>query len=270
MKAPACAACKHQRRKCTEDCFLAPFFPPEKANDFDAVHKLFGVRNIVSHLQKLTPAQRPDAITSMVYEANARVIYPVTGCAGIVSMLQQRLGTVYAQVLAARNELACHRALEEQQLRQQNMVDNAGLVDFFQSNNNANLLFQPPNQEFNFLPQNLENPQQLQESSFAQETTLFGRDRQGTSLTSSLPVQRPLQMNQETGFLQGSYPPVGGSMNNLSIGASKNVFGGSDVRPNRGKLVVNPQWGKSPPSSSKAYWNQQQFGVSGDDFDDLD
>ncbi|CAL1406364.1 unnamed protein product [Linum trigynum] len=38
----ACAACKYQRRKCTSECQLAPYFPSNKSEMFRNAHKLFG------------------------------------------------------------------------------------------------------------------------------------------------------------------------------------------------------------------------------------
>ncbi|KAJ6745746.1 LOB DOMAIN-CONTAINING PROTEIN 22 [Salix koriyanagi] len=344
MRRPSCAACKNQRRKCDDHCFIAPYFPAEKSRDFEAVHKHFGLHNVISILRSLPLQQRSDAVISLVYEANARVRDPVGGCTRIISALRQRINTLKAQLNFVKNQNAYYRTMKQQQLRQQNMVHNAGFVDFLRENNfpssnqdfnllhenlenhqqlqnpssaqnqiayhhtlkqqqlgrqnmfhnagsvnflqehnNANLLPSPsqdftflndnlenpqqlqesssaqnqishyralklqqlgqqnmvhqsgfvdffqehnnanlpqsPNQDFTFLNENLESPQQLQESSFAQESQLFGGDPLANS-------QGPSQQHQETGFGQGSYQSHGDSMTSLSIGSSKNVFGG--------------------------------------------
>ncbi|KAF8411009.1 hypothetical protein HHK36_003548 [Tetracentron sinense] len=79
----ACAACKHQRKKCRETCVLAPFFPPSKIQDFQAVQKVFGVRNVQRMLNKLeTRDQQQKAVESLVWEARCRTIDPVNGCFG--------------------------------------------------------------------------------------------------------------------------------------------------------------------------------------------
>ncbi|KAK1550779.1 hypothetical protein Q3G72_024789 [Acer saccharum] len=41
-----CAVCRHQRRRCDQNCETAPYLPASTYNDFDNAHKLFGVRNI--------------------------------------------------------------------------------------------------------------------------------------------------------------------------------------------------------------------------------
>ncbi|KAG6770523.1 hypothetical protein POTOM_026208 [Populus tomentosa] len=172
MKRPACAACKNQRRKCDEDCFVAPYFPAEKTRDFEAVHKLFGLHNIVNLLQNLPLEKRSDAVISMVYEANARVRDPVTGCTRILSELMQRLNALKAELNLVQNKNAFYRTLKHQQPGQQNMVHNAGFVDFLRENKNVKLL-PSPNQDLNFLHESFENPQQLQESSSAQNQIAY-------------------------------------------------------------------------------------------------
>ncbi|KAL8227767.1 hypothetical protein R6Q57_015351 [Mikania cordata] len=64
---PACASCRHQRKKCTQKCMLAPFFPAEKAQDFQTVHKVFGISNVTKLL---------------IWEANCRLHDPVLGALG--------------------------------------------------------------------------------------------------------------------------------------------------------------------------------------------
>ena len=46
-----CAACKILRRRCTERCVLAPYFPPTEPLKFVIAHKVFGASNIVKALQ---------------------------------------------------------------------------------------------------------------------------------------------------------------------------------------------------------------------------
>ncbi|KAK1311840.1 LOB domain-containing protein 27 [Acorus calamus] len=55
----SCAACKFQRRKCTADCPLAPYFPAENQRDFNHAHRLFGVANVLKITKNLDPIQRP-------------------------------------------------------------------------------------------------------------------------------------------------------------------------------------------------------------------
>ncbi|KAJ6846781.1 LOB domain-containing protein 4 [Iris pallida] len=75
-----CAACKLLRRRCTQDCLFAPYFPADEPLKFANVHKVFGASNVNKLLQELPVQHRSDAVSSMVYEANARVRDPVYGC----------------------------------------------------------------------------------------------------------------------------------------------------------------------------------------------
>ncbi|XP_076929737.1 uncharacterized protein LOC143594278 [Bidens hawaiensis] len=79
---PACASCRHQRKKCTQKCILAPFFPAEKTQEFQAVHRVFGVSNVTKMVKGLTTEDAKKAVDSLVWEANCRVIDPVLGPLG--------------------------------------------------------------------------------------------------------------------------------------------------------------------------------------------
>ncbi|KAL9376471.1 hypothetical protein Peur_030591 [Populus x canadensis] len=198
---------RHQRRRCRPDCPLAPFFPPEKAKDFEAAHKLFGVHNIVNNLKKIIPEQKPESITSMVYEANARVRDAVSGCTGIISRLLQNINAVKVELEFVQAQVACFHTLQ-QQLGDQNVVDNVGFVDFLQENSSANIV-QSLNQDCDFLYENLQNPQQLQESSFAQETKLFDGVHQGISLSIGQPAvktERPPSSSPSSSKAHGKQP----------------------------------------------------------------
>ncbi|KAG0548290.1 hypothetical protein BDA96_01G154300 [Sorghum bicolor] len=48
---------------------------------------------------------RGDAVSSLVYEANARVRDPVYGCVGAISSLQQQVETLQAQLALAQAEM---------------------------------------------------------------------------------------------------------------------------------------------------------------------
>lgn len=50
--------------------------------------------------------QRGDAVSSMVYEANARVRDPVYGCVGAISSLQQQIDVLQTQLALAQAEVA--------------------------------------------------------------------------------------------------------------------------------------------------------------------
>ncbi|KAJ6688062.1 LOB DOMAIN-CONTAINING PROTEIN 27-RELATED [Salix koriyanagi] len=68
----ACASCKYQRRKCSSECPLAPYFPPDQPKMFQNAHKLFGVRKILKILENLESHQQEEAMRSIIYQANIR------------------------------------------------------------------------------------------------------------------------------------------------------------------------------------------------------
>ncbi|XP_044506612.1 LOB domain-containing protein 1-like [Mangifera indica] len=100
-----CAACKILRRRCADKCVLAPYFPPTEPTKFTIAHRVFGASNIIKFLQELPESQRADAVSSMVYEASARIRDPVYGCAGAICQLQKQVNELQAQLAKAQAEL---------------------------------------------------------------------------------------------------------------------------------------------------------------------
>ncbi|MFS7895846.1 putative transcription factor AS2-LOB family [Helianthus anomalus] len=101
-----CAACKFLRRKCTQECVFAPYFPPDQPQKFANVHKVYGASNVAKLLNDLPATQREDAVNSLAYEADARLRDPVYGCVGLISVLQHRLKQVQKDLEHAKRELA--------------------------------------------------------------------------------------------------------------------------------------------------------------------
>ncbi|XP_008808032.1 LOB domain-containing protein 12-like [Phoenix dactylifera] len=102
-----CASCKLLRRRCTKDCFFAPFFPSDDPHRFAIVHRVFGASNVSKMLQELPVHQRADAVRSLVYEADARMRDPVYGCVGAISYLQDKVSQLQMQLAAAQAEILC-------------------------------------------------------------------------------------------------------------------------------------------------------------------
>ncbi|PWZ52150.1 LOB domain-containing protein 12 [Zea mays] len=115
--AAPCAACKLLRRRCAAGCVFAPYFPPGEPHKFASVHKVFGASNVSKLLQEIPAQHRGDAVSSLVYEANARVRDPVYGCAGAVSSLQQRVEALQAQLALAQAEVVRLRMSNDYVLR---------------------------------------------------------------------------------------------------------------------------------------------------------
>ncbi|CAK9877130.1 unnamed protein product [Sphagnum jensenii] len=121
----ACAACKYQRRKCTPDCPLSPYFPADQPKRFANVHKLFGVSNTLRILKHVDPSKREDTVKSIAYEADTREKDPVHGCLGVITLLQHEVSKLKDELAIAREQLYTLRqqqSFESQELQLQNTV----------------------------------------------------------------------------------------------------------------------------------------------------
>ncbi|XP_010688578.2 LOB domain-containing protein 2 [Beta vulgaris subsp. vulgaris] len=97
----ACAACKHQRKRCTDKCILAPFFPAEKVREFQAVHKVFGVSNVQKLVRNLlNDEDRKRATDSLVWEALCRQKDPILGPYGEYRKIYDELKSYQTQAQA--------------------------------------------------------------------------------------------------------------------------------------------------------------------------
>ncbi|KHN20496.1 LOB domain-containing protein 4 [Glycine soja] len=121
-----CAACKLLRRRCAQDCVFAPYFPADEPQKFANVHKVFGASNVNKMLQDLPEHQRGDAVSSMVYEANARVRDPVYGCVGAISSLQQQIDVLQTQLAVAQAEAVHLRVRQTASLYSPTSPTNSG------------------------------------------------------------------------------------------------------------------------------------------------
>lgn len=68
-------------------------------------HLNFGRILLGVDFQELPESQRADAVSSMVYEAGARIRDPVYGCAGAICQLQKQVNELQAQLAKAQAEL---------------------------------------------------------------------------------------------------------------------------------------------------------------------
>ncbi|XP_039039103.1 LOB domain-containing protein 6-like [Hibiscus syriacus] len=106
----ACAVCKYQRRKCTKNCLLAPFFPANRHKDFLNTRKLFGVRNIIKIIENLTFQQRVIAVKTIIYQSNMRVFDPVGGCYKYILDLHKQIYRYQAELNLVNQQLAICKA----------------------------------------------------------------------------------------------------------------------------------------------------------------
>ncbi|XP_019185512.1 PREDICTED: LOB domain-containing protein 27-like isoform X2 [Ipomoea nil] len=102
----ACAACKHQRRKCSSDCALAQYFPATQPKTFQNAHRLFGVSNILKTLKNIDDDdKKADAMKSIIFEANMRHRFPVHGCVEYICYLRHRLSQAEDELRCVRGQL---------------------------------------------------------------------------------------------------------------------------------------------------------------------
>ncbi|KAI3941208.1 hypothetical protein MKX01_029782, partial [Papaver californicum] len=91
--------------KCLLNCMFSPYFPPEEPQKFTNVHKIFGESNITKLLNEISIHQREDVVTSLVYEAEARINDPVYGCIGVISILQNQVRSLREELDVANANL---------------------------------------------------------------------------------------------------------------------------------------------------------------------
>ncbi|KAL1824337.1 hypothetical protein DCAR_0312399 [Daucus carota subsp. sativus] len=161
-----CAACKFLRRKCTQECVFAPYFPPDQPQKFANVHKVFGASNVAKLLNDLNAAQREDAVNSLAYEADARLRDPVYGCVGLISILQHKLKQVQVDLFNAKKELASYIGpsamlpiLQHPGLIQQHPSNPQNVLGY---NNMQPMLGLSMNQPHGAMPLMIRDPQQQQ------------------------------------------------------------------------------------------------------------
>ncbi|GLJ42977.1 hypothetical protein SUGI_0891800 [Cryptomeria japonica] len=105
MAPSACAACRSQRKKGSDECLLAPHFPSDDLQKFAIVQKVYGFSHIVKMLKDVKAEERADVVKSLVYEATARVKDPVYGCTREIHQLQKRIADLESLLVYTQTEL---------------------------------------------------------------------------------------------------------------------------------------------------------------------
>ena len=101
---PACAACKHQRKKCSENCILAPYFPANRSREFHAVHKVFGVSNITKLVKNAKEEDRRRVVDSLIWEACCRQRDPIHGPYGEYTKVYNEYKKVFNELKIFRGQ----------------------------------------------------------------------------------------------------------------------------------------------------------------------
>ncbi|KAI3920871.1 hypothetical protein MKW92_053828 [Papaver armeniacum] len=116
----SCGACKYKNKKCSIQCPLAPYFPPNKMEDFRNVTKVFGAANFIKLIELADPLPYL-AAESMIIEARARMSDPVHGVAGMAETLSQQLDDLTSE-LANINQENRYLLQRERVLSQKNII----------------------------------------------------------------------------------------------------------------------------------------------------
>ncbi|CAI9752678.1 unnamed protein product [Fraxinus pennsylvanica] len=153
---PACAACKYQRRKCSSDCPLAPYFPSNQSKIFQNVHRLFGVSNITKILGNLdTKEQKEDAMKSIIYESDMRERFPVYGCSVIICQLRLQLQHALEELRCVYSQLETYKQQFNKPLGSTSHYSSPPQLDFsIYSNTDVSQTFQPENEMINYAVNN--------------------------------------------------------------------------------------------------------------------
>ncbi|KAL1290217.1 hypothetical protein HN51_058638 [Arachis hypogaea] len=168
-----CASCKLLRRRCAKDCIFAPYFPSDDPQKFAIVHKVFGASNVSKMLQELPIHQRADAVSSLVYEANARVRDPVYGCVGAISYLQNQVSELQMQLAVAQAEILCIQMQHEPSVAAA-IPNPQQIMEFQEQNNNNNELTHHHHHHHQYLNFAASSSNVIHDS--LSRETLFGHD----------------------------------------------------------------------------------------------
>ncbi|GMN53107.1 hypothetical protein TIFTF001_022251 [Ficus carica] len=95
---------KAKKKRCSQACKMAPFFPRSKTNEFRCANRLFGSSNIRTMIGSVKPSEMQTCADSIIIEGRARMLEPVRGCYGLVRLFK-------AEVDAAERELAAIKRL---------------------------------------------------------------------------------------------------------------------------------------------------------------
>lgn len=87
--------------KCSKECVLAPYFPTNKQENYAVVYKVFGVSRVASLINDIHLRHREIAMSTLAWEAQARLVDPVYGCNSILDCLHHELKHLENQLAIA-------------------------------------------------------------------------------------------------------------------------------------------------------------------------
>ncbi|XP_055812629.1 LOB domain-containing protein 24-like isoform X2 [Solanum dulcamara] len=109
-----CAACKYQRKRCDENCPLAPYFPSNKVQEFQKVIRLFRISNIIKMLNSVVDNEkRAKMAETLMCEANIRYENPVHGCVAVERKLKLEIEETKKELDFVQKKIAFYKELRE-------------------------------------------------------------------------------------------------------------------------------------------------------------
>ncbi|KAL5055051.1 hypothetical protein RYX36_035733 [Vicia faba] len=126
----ACSACKHQRKKCSDGCILAPYFPSNKSKEFQAVHKVFGVSNVTKMVTGCEEADRKKVVESLIWEAFCRQKDPTNGSLGVYKRVYNEYRKVFEELRMLKDQNQLLQMQSNQGLISTKPISDSNGMDF--------------------------------------------------------------------------------------------------------------------------------------------
>ncbi|XP_059635939.1 LOB domain-containing protein 22-like [Cornus florida] len=143
----ACAACKHQRKRCDINCPLAPYFPASKHEEFQNVHRLFGVNNMLRILDSVPDDLKDTTAATLIFEAQMRRDYPVKGSGTIEAKIRTMIDDAEKELFLVKKQLAYWKEttkMLDQKEQLETVVNQSSLAHLpphLEQNNDVSVLF---------------------------------------------------------------------------------------------------------------------------------
>lgn len=133
----ACSACKHQRKKCSDKCTLAPYFPSNKNKEFQAVHKVFGVSNITKMVKSCEETERKRVVESLIWEAICRQKDPINGSLGPYKRIYNEYRRLLHELTMLKGQTQLLHMQSNQGLMSTKPISDSNGMDYHLHHNNG-------------------------------------------------------------------------------------------------------------------------------------
>ncbi|KAF7143798.1 hypothetical protein RHSIM_Rhsim05G0019700 [Rhododendron simsii] len=109
----ACTACKHQRKRCDSDvCPLALYFPANKSEEFQNVHRIYGVNNLIRILHSVPEHLRHKAVETLILEATMRKEFPVSGSLAVQVQTRALIHEYEKELVFVKKQIAFFKEMK--------------------------------------------------------------------------------------------------------------------------------------------------------------